>query len=67
MSENNNSTHMPWGLTFPGLLQIVFIILKLTHIIDWKWVWVLAPLWMSTSIGLIGVAIAWIIIWWLKR
>ena len=30
---------------FFGLLTIVFITLKLIGVIDWAWVWVLAPLW----------------------
>ena len=28
------------------LLTIAFIVLKLTDVIDWDWVWVLAPFWM---------------------
>lgn len=30
---------------FFGLLTIVFVTLKLIGVIDWTWVWVLAPLW----------------------
>jgi hypothetical protein len=30
---------------FFGLLTIVFVTLKLIGVIDWSWVWVLAPLW----------------------
>jgi hypothetical protein len=26
---------------------IVFLILKLTHVIDWSWWWVACPLWAS--------------------
>lgn len=33
------------GITFLQLLTIVFVVLKLTHYIDWSWWWVLAPLW----------------------
>ena len=32
---------------FCGLLTIVFIVLKLTGVINWAWGWVLAPLWIS--------------------
>lgn len=32
-------------MTFPGLLQLLFIGLKLADIIDWSWWWVLSPLW----------------------
>ena len=34
------------------ILTIVFITLKLTGVITWSWVWVLAPLWISFVIGL---------------
>lgn len=33
------------GISFIGLLQIVFIVLKLIDKIDWSWWWVLAPIW----------------------
>ena len=32
---------------FPELLTLVFIVLKLTHYIDWSWLWVLSPLWLG--------------------
>jgi hypothetical protein len=35
------------GIGFWGLLTIVFITLKLTHVITWSWVWVLSPLWIG--------------------
>jgi len=41
MSENNNTNY--GGIGFTGLLTIVFIVLKLTHVINWSWWWVLAP------------------------
>lgn len=28
-----------------GLLTITFIVLKLCHVIDWSWWWVLTPFW----------------------
>ena len=40
------------GIGFVGLLTIVFITLKLTGYINWSWVWVLSPIWISVSIGL---------------
>ena len=49
MSQNSNSS----GIGFPGLLTLLFIGLKLGHVIDWRWVWVLSPLWIS--FGLFGV------------
>lgn len=43
MSDNSTQSG---GIGFLGLLTIVFIVLKLTHFIDWSWWWVLAPVWM---------------------
>lgn len=37
-------------------MQTVFIILKLTKVIDWSWRWVLSPFWVSTLIVLAIVA-----------
>lgn len=31
------------------LLTIIFLILKLTNVIDWKWLWVFSPIWISAS------------------
>lgn len=35
------------GVGFSGLLTILFVALKLTHVINWSWVWVASPLWIS--------------------
>lgn len=38
-------------LTIPlSGLTILFVILKLTNIIEWSWWWVLSPLWIPYSI-----------------
>lgn len=41
------------GIGFGGLLTIVFIVLKLCKIINWSWVWVLAPTWIPIALVLI--------------
>ncbi len=38
------------GIGFCGLLTIAFVILKLTHYIDWSWWWVASPLWIPLAI-----------------
>jgi hypothetical protein len=38
---------------FMGLLFIVFLILKLIHIIAWSWWWVTAPVWIPITINFI--------------
>ena len=52
MSNNENKTKVK----FPSLstiLGIVFIILKLCGVIDWAWVWVLAPFWIGAIITIL--------------
>jgi len=34
-------------MTIFTLLTVLFVGLKLASVIDWSWVWVLAPLWGS--------------------
>lgn len=55
MNKNNNTTY--GGVGFAGVLTIVFIALKLAHIIEWSWVWVLAPLWIELILVVIIVLI----------
>lgn len=43
------------GIGFSGLLTIVFIVLKLCGVIAWKWIWVLAPMWISIAVVLLVV------------
>jgi hypothetical protein len=47
---SNNSSSSSNGISFAGLLTIVFITLKLCGVIHWSWLWVLSPLWISASI-----------------
>lgn len=55
----NSNTVKSGGVTFLGMLGLLFIGLKLTGSIDWSWWWVLAPLWIPTVLGitLIGLAV----------
>ena len=48
--SNKSST---LGLGICDVVCIVFIILKLLKIIDWSWVWVLSPLWISILLYII--------------
>jgi len=38
------------GLSLSAVLGVVFIILKLTNLIDWKWIWVLSPFWIGVAL-----------------
>lgn len=41
------------GIAFCDILGIVFIVLKLCHVIKWSWLWVLSPIWLSIIIEII--------------
>ena len=47
-NERNNTT--AGGIGFCGLL-------KLTGVINWSWLWVLAPIWIPTAITLAIIVI----------
>lgn len=54
MSDTTNQAS--GGVSFLGLLFLTFLILKLTHVIDWSWWWVTAPLWGGFAIlAVIGI------------
>lgn len=60
MKDNNNGTAARGGVGFLGLLQLVFIVLKLCNVITWSWWAVLLP--AIISVGLVVVVILAIII-----
>lgn len=35
---------------FSAMLGFAFIILKLCYMIDWAWIWVLAPIWIPFAL-----------------
>jgi hypothetical protein len=45
------------GSSLTGILLVVFIVLKLTNLINWSWLWVLSPLWIPVSIVVILVSL----------
>lgn len=47
-----SNTKKSSGISFAGLLTIVFITLKLCNVIAWSWWWVLAPIWVPISMVL---------------
>lgn len=57
---NNESSG---GIGFVGLLTIVFIVLKLTSVIDWSWWWVLSPLWIGFALWLLIVGVILLCLW----
>lgn len=42
------------GIGFTGLLALIFIVLKLCNVIQWSWLWVIAPIWIPIIGSVIG-------------
>lgn len=53
MENNSNYTS---GLSFSSILFLVFLVLKLTNVIDWSWWWVTSPLWIPIIIFFVVVS-----------
>lgn len=49
MSNNNNASS---GASITTVLFVVFVVLKLTGNVDWSWLWVTSPLWISAGLAL---------------
>ena len=43
---DNQKTNVTVSFNFSFMLGLAFIILKLCHVIEWAWIWVLAPFWV---------------------
>lgn len=61
MNDNNKSNCSTGGI-FWTLLDVAFIVLKVTHLIDWPWVWVLAPIWIPVGIVLAAIVVVLIVV-----
>ncbi len=48
MSKGSSSSS--GGIGFGGALAILFIGLKLGHVINWDWLWVLSPIWIPLAL-----------------
>lgn len=59
MANSTNSSG--GGIGFVGLLQILFLGLKLTDTIKWNWFWVLSPTIFAISIIVIVLVAVWYI------
>ena len=52
---NNKSSG---GLSFCGVLTVVFLVLKLTGVISWSWWWVFSPIWIDLLLAGVFLLIA---------
>ncbi len=63
--KNNSTTR--GGINFLEAIGIVFITLRLCGLIDWPWVWVLAPIWGGILLGVLAILVVYLYDKWLDR
>ena len=64
--SNEKATTVISGISFLDALFLVFLVLKLTKVIDWSWWWITAPLWGQLALGTIIIIVVIIILAVLK-
>lgn len=50
MSETKSSGN---GIGIGTVLLVVFMVLKLCHVITWSWWWVTAPVWIPVAFAIV--------------
>lgn len=58
--DNKNKT-VNRGIGTTTLLGIIFIILKISGVIDWEWLWVLSPFWIPIATFVVILLVIFII------
>ncbi|MHA1223509.1 MAG: hypothetical protein ACTSSG_11385 [Candidatus Heimdallarchaeaceae archaeon] len=61
MTDKKRRKSSSGGMGIVTILWIIFLILKLTHVIDWKWVWVFSPIWISASVA-VGLGLLFLLV-----
>ena len=59
---DSRSISVDGGCGVRGLLGVLFVGLKLTHVIDWSWWWVTAPFWGMFALVLVVIGFAALVI-----
>ena len=69
MNDDNHgkATATASGIGVTGLLGVAFVILKLCGVINWSWVWVLAPFWGGVLLSILIFAAVLIFIVWIEE
>lgn len=53
MADTKKRTSSGGGMGLVTILWVIFLILRLTHVIDWKWYWVFSPIWISAGLAIL--------------
>lgn len=54
---DNHNSQRSGGVSFLGLLTLIFITLKLMGYISWSWWWVLSPLLLSLGLAVMIIVL----------
>jgi len=57
----NGDKETTGGVSFFGVLTVLFIGLKLSGIIHWSWMWVLAPIWAPSATILVVLVVTYVV------
>ena len=60
----SNKTELTANMAWSTILTIVFVVLKLTHVIDWSWWWVVSPTIINVAL-IIGAFL--LLMWFVKK
>lgn len=67
-NEQRGGGTLSLSLGTTGLITfIVFLILKLTSVVDWNWFWIFFPLWLPIAITIVIYAIIFVVVLILER
>lgn len=61
MKRNDNTNVSGVSGLLSTLLLVAFIVLKLCHVIEWSWVWVLAPLWIPIALAILIIGLVYLL------
>lgn len=61
MNTSNTDRGMPKttiaGIGIIGFLTIIFTVLRVYKVINWSWIWVLSPIWISFLLLVLVIAV----------
>lgn len=67
MNKRSSTTASSGGVGCLTVIGIVLVVLKLFNLIDWSWIWVLAPFWGGCIFTVIVLLIFGIVAFLLNR
>lgn len=49
-------------MQFPAALLLLFIGLRLGHVIEWSWLWILSPFWIPFAVAAVAFLVYFILL-----